>query len=457
MAMTQAGGYADYDLENQQLERRRKMAEMLSMNAQKPYAAGSMVGNVYVPTHWTQHAAQALSGYASDKEMERLDARQMDVARRKQDDMRSEGARFAELLRGKPATEQTHTADDQLAYGGTDADSVSTQVQTPAVPGDRNAAMAFALGAKNPMLQQAGMAEMLKQNTPKWEKVERPNADGSKVVGYVDINSPNPWSTFQAGGTAPVKNEYVNGQAVNPFTNAATGTPIPKQLAPDSVVTMGPNGQLAPNKPVIDAKALIAKAGAPGIRVDVNTATKPMLTELGKGVGETVVNDFNNAKAAVQTLQNASQIESGLSKVIAGPTANARIKLVQIGEVLGVNGKDATEMLQNTRNAIQGLARQELAAAGQMKGQGQITESERGILRRAEAGDISELTVPEIRTLLGAIRKTANYRISQHNQNLKRLESDPNAAGVVDFMRVNTPQATPQTNAPQLPAGFRPL
>jgi hypothetical protein len=99
-----------------------------------------------------------------------------------------------------------------------------------------------------------------------------------------------------------------------------------------------------------------------------------------------------------------------------------------------VNGKDATEQLQNTRNVMQGLARQELAAAGQMKGQGQITESERGILRRAEAGDISELTTPEIQTLLGALKKTSQYRVGIHNQNLERLKKDPNAAGVADYM-----------------------
>jgi hypothetical protein len=97
---------------------------------------------------------------------------------------------------------------------------------------------------------------------------------------------------------------------------------------------------------------------------------------------------------------------------------------------------------------MQGLARQELSAAGQMKGQGQITESERGILRRAEAGDISELTVPEIQTLLGALKKTSNYRINQHNQNLQRLEKDPNAAGVADYMRL--PE---MPSAPQAPAG----
>jgi hypothetical protein len=47
--------------------------------------------------------------------------------------------------------------------------------------------------------------------------------------------------------------------------------------------------------------------------------------------------------------------------------------------------------------------------------------------------------VPEIRTLMGALKKTANYRISQHNANLSRLKKDPNAAGVVDYMTLEAP------------------
>jgi len=55
------------------------------------------------------------------------------------------------------------------------------------------------------------------------------------------------------------------------------------------------------------------------------------------------------------------------------------------------------------------------------------------------------MTVPEIKTLLGAVRKTANHRINLHNQNLNRLRQDPNAAGVVDYMRVDPPNTgTPQ-------------
>jgi hypothetical protein len=56
-----------------------------------------------------------------------------------------------------------------------------------------------------------------------------------------------------------------------------------------------------------------------------------------------------------------------------------------------------------------------------MKGQGQITESERSILRKAESGQINELTKPELNTLLGALERTATSRINTHNQNLQRL------------------------------------
>lgn len=251
------------------------------------------------------------------------------------------------------------------------------------------------------------------------------------------------------------KKDAVNGRVVDLYT-APVGEVIPKQAdAPDpakDLLLRGPDGSMTPNQPLIDVKKGLARAGA--TNVSVNTVQKPFLNEIGKSVGEVVSNDFNGARAAVQTLNNANQIESALSKVIVGPGANARLKLAQVGQVLGVGGKDENEILKNTRNVMQGLARQELAAAGQMKGQGQITESERGILRRAEAGDISELTVPEIKTLLSGIRKTANYRIGLHNQNLERLKSDPNAAGVVDYMRIDAPQASSAPAAPN-PGGVR--
>ncbi len=71
-----------------------------------------------------------------------------------------------------------------------------------------------------------------------------------------------------------------------------------------------------------------------------------------------------------------------------------------------------------------------------MKGQGQITESERSILRKAEAGSINEFSKPELVTLMGALERSANYRIDQHKQSVEKLRS---GADPTSFLDVNQP------------------
>ncbi len=419
----------DFLVEQQANDRQRKLAEAMMMRGQQPQSAGEMVSGHYVPKSWTQGLAQALQGPAGMYVARRADEQSRNIATRQRKAYADELTKFGELANGTPAQPE--------AQGNNP--SAFTPGQT-AQPGDRRAALAMALGAQNPALQQYGMSQMMPK-APEWALGERFNQQTGQPEKFM-YDKNNPASQQAIGGQQAVKGTAINGQLVNPATGASIGAAIPKQLAPDSVVSMGPGGALTPNAPVIAAKSQIAQAGKPVTNVNVNTATKPFLQEIGKGVGEGVVSDYSGAKSAVQTLNNVAQIEKGLQNVIVGPGANARIKLSQIGQVLGVNGKDATEQLQNTRNVMQGLARQELAAAGQMKGQGQITESERGILRRAEAGDISELTTPEIQTLLGALKKTSSYRVGIHNQNLERLKKDPNAAGVADYMQLpGQPQA----------------
>lgn len=237
------------------------------------------------------------------------------------------------------------------------------------------------------------------------------------------------------------KMEVAEGQVYDPY-NVKPGTAFQKRpnMAADLLVP-GPDGSLIPNEPLLRAKRDIARAGASN--VSVNTAAKPMLTELGKGVGESINSAFTGAQSAAQTLANANQIASALPKAITGPTANVRLQLAQVGQMMGVGGANTAEVLQNTRAVMQGLARQELAAAGQMRGQGQITESERAILRKAEAGQINEMTKPELEAFVSAIRKTANARIASHQRNLDRLSQDPNAQPMVDYMRVEVPQSVP--------------
>jgi hypothetical protein len=209
-------------------------------------------------------------------------------------------------------------------------------------------------------------------------------------------------------------------------------------------------GQIVPNEPLVGAKGRIAERGAARSNVTLNMPDKKFYEGLGTAISGQIEQGFTQAQSAVQTLNNANQIAQALDKAIVGPLANQRLALAQIGQVLGVGGKNNVEVLQNTRNVIQGLARQELSAAGQMKGQGQITESERAILRKAEAGQINEFTKPELNEFISAIRKTANYRIASHKRNIERLKNDPQAATILPYLQIDAPKN--QEN--EMPPGF---
>jgi hypothetical protein len=145
----------------------------------------------------------------------------------------------------------------------------------------------------------------------------------------------------------------------------------------------------------------------------VGTETARVLGELTSG-----------ARSANDTLINVEKMLPALDKAILGPAADYRTAMLRIGQQLGVAGADANEQLANTRIVVQGLAQQELDAAAQMRGQGSLTEGERGILRRAAAGD-QTLSAAEIRQALASAQKTARYRLAAQEDYLSRARKLP--------------------------------
>lgn len=235
------------------------------------------------------------------------------------------------------------------------------------------------------------------------------------------------------------KLEFVEGVGVNPFDPANANRAIPnpnKPFIPDG------KGGFVPNTAFQEYE--IRKAGAGAARtsnnISVNTE-KSFLNEIAGGVGKQVDASLAAAKGAASTISTLNNLDAALNsgKIMAGPaTAPAQIAL-QLGTQLGLGGKNTQETLQNTRAAMQAMAQLELDAAAQMKGQGQITESERAILRKAASGDIN-MTLPELKTLSAVSRRTAQARIQQHNQNVQPLLQNPNAAAVAPFLTVQQPQ-----------------
>jgi len=235
------------------------------------------------------------------------------------------------------------------------------------------------------------------------------------------------------------KLEFVEGVGVNPYDPANANRAIPN---PNKPFSTDASGRMVPNQAYQDYEVRKASAGAARTanNISVNTE-KNLLNGIASGVGSQIDASLAGARGAASTLNTLGNLDAALSsgKVMAGPlTAPGQI-MMQIGTQLGLGGKDSKETLQNTRSAMQAMAQLELDAAGQMKGQGQITESERAILRKAASGDIN-MTLPELKVLSAVSRKTAQARIQQHNQNVQPLLSNPNASALAPFLTVQQPQ-----------------
>jgi len=164
----------------------------------------------------------------------------------------------------------------------------------------------------------------------------------------------------------------------------------------------------------------------------VNMGGAKLGQTLGNLAGAQLDTSYNSANGAMSTLNSIALIKPTLKEedgVFAGPLSGAKVYVNRLATSLGVEGATDQERLNNTVTAMRTLAQFELQAAEAMRGQGQITENERVLIRRTAAGDLTTMTQGEIVTLLGALEKTAQYKVSQHNARLAHFktvyEDDP--------------------------------
>jgi hypothetical protein len=458
--------------------RDRQIAEAL---AQQSLTADptQMVGNYAIRQTALNPLAKIAQALASRKIAERADTGEREYQQQMGQDrarMIAEAMRAGQGQEARPAIE----APPEELGGGPGRPDMPAQAPDPA-----RTYMMLA-GASDPALQGVGLQGMLSSMAPKapikarpgdvfldpnnpnrqlgavpsapnQQKVSIPDGKGGERVGFVDMTNPNPMSTFVEAGAQPPKAEILpSGQAINPFQVQ------PGQIFndPNKLMGIGPDGRPLVNQPLVDVKGRIAERGAPRTSVSVNT-DKTMFSGAAGEVGKSLGNAADNARAAVGTINTVGQILQALDsgKVIAGPGTTARQFLGQVGQTLGIAGKDATDQLTQTRQAIQGLAQLELDAAQQMKGQGQITEAERSIIRRAASGDIDSISIPELRMLMGGLDKVARFKISSNQRNVELLRQQPGAGALPQFMDVPMPPTyQPQQQQPSIPpppAGFQ--
>jgi hypothetical protein len=190
---------------------------------------------------------------------------------------------------------------------------------------------------------------------------------------------------------------------------------------------------------------------------NINTGGGKLSDVLSTNAANQLDASYTQANAALGTLNTVNNVRPLLEQeLFNGPLSQSAMFVSRLGQSLGVGGETSQEMLQNTVVAMQGLAEFELLAAQAMRGQGAITENERALIRRASAGDLATMTQGEVKELMGALEKTANYRIQSHQNTLARytdvLKDDPastNLLGLYQLGDVPTMPATqPRSDAP---------
>lgn len=428
----------DLAAEQAQILRQQKMAEMLRARSLEGSRPTEMVSGWAVkqsPLEGINKIAQGLLGGYMQKEGDRAQGELVS----KQNEQLIKGLNdYQSALQGAPAKEAIAPAtpmDDE----GNVMPSVSAQ---PAVPGNRQAALASLLRSGDPRLQQMGMQQMMAKPESMFSKIDPKDYTAESVKQFAATND--------FGVLVPVrKRDFVNGQAVDPYA-VSPGTVIAPQVnrATDLLVPDA-SGNFVPNAPLVGLKKDIGKASAPSIttKVDVKTGES-----LGKEVGGIMKEASESATAAANQIGIAQRIQQAVdgNKLFTGTGANVKMSIAQIGDTLGVTGKDTQEKIANTRQTIQSLAQLTLEGRKQMRGQGAVTESESKLAERAMSGDIS-LTPIEIKVLANAAERSGKSIYGNYERKFNQLKSDPSTAQLAPYYEA---QPMPAPAAPSS-GGFR--
>lgn len=224
-----------YQQQQEELARRQKMAEILQQQSFQPIERSSYAG-IEAPISPYAGLAKMLQAYAGAKGQQKVAEERATLADEVRNRSQMEGREFINALKGTPEIQMP-------------AEELGGGPGRPAQGPDMARALEMSMSSVNPMVQSAGGA-LLAASLPKaskWEKVELPTPEGGKRVGFVDMNSPNPESTFRLGGQQGPKSEYVNvGGTMVPRTGfEQNAQQIERTISPDTAARLEQDQKLA--------------------------------------------------------------------------------------------------------------------------------------------------------------------------------------------------------------------
>lgn len=414
----------DEQVEQQNIERQRKMAELLrQQSTEMPH--GSMVSGHYVAPSFTQGLAKMLQAYSARAYDDQASDQQKALAEAIRGRTQEELGTFTKLLGGEAARDiQPLTPND-------DEGNAMPVVHKDAVPGDLNAAYQYAAKAQTPALQQFGVqgalthaqeqaklaqAEALRQRYNQILSTEGMTPQKALAMG---VPAESVKAYYEAPTYGKVKGVVNNGQLQNPFDGTNIGTSVPKQPEPanpakDLLIPDPANpGKFIPNTPLVGVRKEIAASGASKNSNTTIVADKTADTEYIKQVAKS----REDNKGAVQSIQNAQNIrrlvEEG--KVVLGPGTDAALAL---SRYLPLPGKDTAEKIANTRVMMQQMGQEVLANAHFLK---PMSNSDIDVVNRIIGAD-PNLDAATIKRGMELYEEAKRAQIASHNRDAQQLK-----------------------------------
>ena len=413
---------SEYSEEQESIARRQAMADRLREQSDMPISTGQMHGGWFVPTSPLEGVAKMLRAYTAATQQQDIDKQRKELSQRYQSDLTGTLNRYSTALTGSP--EQTNLSPD---YEGT--------YTTPATKPDPQAAARILLG--HPATQQMALQRMM-QGPIKVGKDERlldPNSL-SQLVGPQQ----SPPKYHSVGGNL-VQEPTTPGAAVKPvFTAPQKPDDLTQALVAAGIDPKSPEAQ-ALFKARANKLATHAPAQSVSVKVDQKTGES-----LAKEIGPMMSESLAGAQGAVQTVDTVSRIKKAIEggNLSIGPTATIRQQANQIAQILGVAGKSTEESLVNTREVMRGLAQMAVQARKGLKGQGQVSDYEGKLLQRAEAGEVQDFTIPELKSFVATTERLANLQYKEHQRRVGVMQKNPNLREITPFYEAPAmPQGQP--------------
>jgi hypothetical protein len=388
--------------QQQDVSRQQRMAQMLMQQGMQT-PQGQIVGGRYVPPSIFQNLANLANVYVGTRLEKEADKKQLEMAQRLREGQSKAVKEYFEATQGSPEQIIEMAGPYGKGMGEEGQDIPAPILYKPEKKPDFQQAIQIANDPYAPSWLKQNVAEMLKP-----QKV----SEGERVIRFNPVTGKN--EVVAEGGEKLTENQrnYLQAQK-----EGYQGT-------------------------FFDYQRDLKKAGA------TNVDLSNLLGKSGAGqVGEILKESKIAATGAVQTADAANRIISAVEsgKIITGPSANVRLGIAQVSQLLGAGGATQAEMIANSRQAMQGLAQLTLQGRKQMRGEGSITESEGRLAERAIGGDIN-FTAAEIKQLAEAARRAAKFTYQQHEGMVNTLQADPQNKSLVPFYQI---QANPSIFEPQ--------